>query len=209
MSSPKYRTIGRAGSAEIVIEKSRFIAYLRPVRTREEAGIFFDEIRRRHHDARHHVPCFVIGDAMQEKWSSEDGEPQGTAGAPMLQLLVSEGVTNAAAIVTRYFGGIKLGTGGLVRAYTAALKSAIEDAGIVDVWAGIEIRYRMSYAAFEKMKAVAARDGYIVSGAEYEDAVTFTISGSAECEETLRLAASSAAGADAEPISVRTTEIFR
>jgi len=202
----KYRTIGKAGSAEIVIEKSRFIAYLRPVRTREEAAIFFDEIRRRHHDARHHVPCFVIGVDMREKWSSEDGEPQGTAGAPMLQLLVSEGITNVAAIVTRYFGGIKLGTGGLARAYTAALKSALEDAGIVDVGAGVAIRYRMSYSAFEKMKTVAARDGYDVSDAVYGDAVTFTISGAAECEDAIRLAASAVAGADVEPLSVSATE---
>jgi uncharacterized YigZ family protein len=175
---------------------------------REEAEFFFDEIRKQHRDARHNVPCFVIGDEMQEKWSSEDGEPQGTAGAPMLQALVSEGITNAAAIVTRYFGGIKLGTGGLVRAYTTVLKSAIGDAGIVDVIEGVAIRYRMPYAAYEKMKAVAARQGYAVTDAEYGDAVTFTVSGEAFQKEAIRLSASSATGTEAEPISVRATEIL-
>jgi uncharacterized YigZ family protein len=205
----KYRTIEGEGSAEIIAEKSRFIAYVRPVRSRDEAEIFFTEIRRRHHDARHNVPCFVAGEDMNERWSSEDGEPQGTAGAPMLRLLVSEGITDTAAVVTRYFGGVKLGTGGLVRAYTAALKAALADAGVADVTMGIELRYRMSYAAFEKMKAVAAREGWAVSDAEYGDAVMFTVSGPYECEDAIRAAASFVAGEDTVPVSVGAAEISR
>jgi uncharacterized YigZ family protein len=196
-----YRTVGGEGSAELVVERSRFIAYLRPVRTREEAEAFFAEIRKRHHGAKHNVPCFVLGRDMGERWSSEDGEPQGTAGAPMLQLLVSEGVTDVAAVVTRYFGGVKLGTGGLVRAYTAALKAALADAGIVDVAPGISLRYRMSYPAFEKMRAAAARAGWTVSGAEYGDDVAFTVTGPEGDAKAVRLAASSAAGADIRPFS--------
>jgi uncharacterized YigZ family protein len=203
-----YRTIRGEGSAEITVEKSRFIAYLRPVRTREEADSFFAEIRRRHHDARHNVPCFVIGDAMQEKWSSEDGEPQGTAGAPMLQLLSGEGVTFAAAMVTRYFGGIKLGTGGLARAYTAALKAALDDAGTVDISIGVSVRFRMDYAAFEKMKAACARWGYGVEDAEYSGDVEFSVTGPAGSEEAIRTAASNVAGKELTPLEVLETEVL-
>jgi uncharacterized YigZ family protein len=205
----KYRTIEGEGSAEIVVEKSRFIAYVRPVRSRDEAEIFFTEIRRRHHDARHNVPCFVVGKSMDERWSSEDGEPQGTAGAPMLRLLVSEGITDAAAVVTRYFGGVKLGTGGLVRAYTVALKAALADAGVADVTMGVELRYRMTYSAFEKMKAAAARGGWSMSDSDYGDAVTFTVSGPYECEDAMRTAASFVAGEDIDPVSVGAAEISR
>jgi uncharacterized YigZ family protein len=204
-----YRTIEGEGSAEIVVEKSRFIAYMRPVRSRDEAEIFFAEIRRRHHDARHNVPCFVAGEDMNERWSSEDGEPQGTAGAPMLRLLVSEGVTNAAAVVTRYFGGVKLGTGGLVRAYTAALKAALADAGVVDVTMGVALRYKVTYSAFEKMKAAAAREGWSVSGAEYGDAVTFTVSGPYDREDAMRATASFIVGSDTAPLNVGIAEISR
>jgi uncharacterized YigZ family protein len=202
-----YRTIGGEGFGEVVIEKSRFIAYLRPVSSRDEAEAFFAEIKRRHHDARHNVPCFVIGEGRGEQWSSDDGEPQGTAGAPMLRLLVSEGVTNVAAVVTRYFGGVKLGTGGLVRAYTAALKAALADAGTVDVRVGIALRYRMSYPAFEKLKSVAAKSGWNVTDAEYGDAVTFTVSGPDNEEDAINLAASSAAGADTKPIQKEKAKI--
>ncbi|MDR1495383.1 MAG: IMPACT family protein [Clostridiales Family XIII bacterium] len=201
----QYRTIGKEGFAEIVVSRSRFIAYLRPARTREEAELFFKEIRRRHRDARHNVPCFVVGEDMREQWSSEDGEPQGTAGAPMLQLLVSEGVTNAAAVVTRYFGGVKLGTGGLVRAYTVALKAALADAGVVEMTRGVALRYRMAYPAFEKMKAAAAKRVWTVMDADYGDVVTFTLSGPEEDEAEMRLTASAAAGADAQPVDTRAT----
>ncbi|MDR3353998.1 MAG: YigZ family protein [Synergistaceae bacterium] len=207
-AASEYKTLGGEGYAEIVVDRSRFIAYLRPVRSRGEAEVFFAEIRKRHHGAKHNVPCFVLGSDMGERWSSEDGEPQGTAGAPMLQLLVSEGVTDVAAVVTRYFGGVKLGTGGLVRAYTAALKAALADAGIVDVAPGISIRYRMSYPAFEKMRAAAARAGWTVSGAEYGDDVAFNVTGPEDAVAAMRLAASSAAGANIQPVSVEAAEIL-
>jgi putative IMPACT (imprinted ancient) family translation regulator len=144
---------------------------------------------------------------MSERWSSEDGEPQGTAGAPMLQLLVSEGVTHAAAIVTRYFGGVKLGPGGLVRAYTAALKAALADAGVARVEEGVALRYRMDYPVFEKMKAAAARNGWTVADMDYEETVTFTVSGPCGCEEAVSFAAASAAGEEVAPLSVSRAEL--
>ena len=125
-----YSTVAKEASAEQTIEKSRFITYVRPVSTREEADAFIAEIKKKHKDATHNVPAMVIGEGFQIQWASDDGEPQGTSGAPIVQMLVQEGITNVAVVVTRYFGGIKLGTGGLVRAYTSSAKLGLEAAGI-------------------------------------------------------------------------------
>ena len=111
-----YSTVFSEARAEQEIERSKFITTVRPVNTREEAEEFFAEVRKEFKDATHNVPAMVIGDKMQIQWASDDGEPQGTSGAPIVQMLVREGITNTALVVTRYFGGIKLGTGGLVRA---------------------------------------------------------------------------------------------
>ncbi|MFR8853902.1 MAG: IMPACT family protein, partial [Oscillospiraceae bacterium] len=111
-----YKTVEKEASASQIIEKSKFITYVKPVSSKEEADAFIAEIRKKHKDATHNVPAMVIGDKMQLQWASDDGEPQGTSGAPMVKLLTSEEITDTVIVVTRYFGGIKLGTGGLVRA---------------------------------------------------------------------------------------------
>ena len=113
-----YKTVEKEASASQIIEKSKFITYVKPVSSKEEADAFIAEIRKKHKDATHNVPAMVIGDKMQLQWASDDGEPQGTSGAPMVKLLTSEEITDTVIVVTRYFGGIKLGTGGLVRAFT-------------------------------------------------------------------------------------------
>ena len=128
-----YSTVRGAASAEQIIEKSRFIAYVAPVSDREEAEAFITSIRKKHKDATHNVPAMVLGDKMQTQWASDDGEPQGTSGAPIVQMLVAQGITNVVVVVTRYFGGIKLGTGGLVRAYTSSAKLGLAAAGVCDV----------------------------------------------------------------------------
>ncbi len=128
-----YKTIEKEASIEVIIDKSRFIGYAKPITTREEGQEFIEKIKRMHKDATHNVPAIVTGDSHQFQWASDDGEPQGTSGPPILQMLVQEGVTDIAIVVTRYFGGIKLGTGGLVRAYTSAAKKAIEAGRIVSV----------------------------------------------------------------------------
>jgi uncharacterized YigZ family protein len=203
----KYRTVLKESSAELTVRKSRFIARVRPVLTRGEADIFFDEIRREHHAARHNVPAFIIGGKVREEWSSEDVEPQGTAGAPILQLLSGEGITNAALMVTRYFGGIKLGTGGLARAYTGAAKAVLLKAGVCDVAAGVRLRYEMGYQAFERLRAVAAREVYEIANAEYGGNVNFFLCGPLEREGEMRKAAASAHGADIAPLSVDEADI--
>lgn len=159
-----YRTINSEATVEQVINKSKFIANIHPVQSREEAEEFFDLIRKEHRLATHNVPAMVIGDKLQLQWASDDGEPQGTSGPPILQLLVSERITNVAIIVTRYYGGIKLGTGGLVRAYTSSAKLALEEAGICGV-AEMAILYGdISYSDHSKITTVLPEwDAEIIS----------------------------------------------
>ena len=127
----QYRTVGKSGEAELVIEKSQFISYAAPAATEEEALEFIQAIKKKHRDATHNVPAYVIGENNDIQRFSDDGEPSGTAGVPMLEVLKKEDLRDTVLVVTRYFGGIKLGTGGLVRAYTKAAKLALEAAGIV------------------------------------------------------------------------------
>ena len=126
-----YRTVGQVGEAEIIIEKSLFIGYAAPAGTEEEALEFIQTIKKKHRDATHNVPAYVIGENNAVQRFSDDGEPSGTAGVPMLEVLKKEDLRDTVLVVTRYFGGIKLGAGGLVRAYTKAAKAALEAAGIV------------------------------------------------------------------------------
>ncbi|MEL7655426.1 MAG: YigZ family protein, partial [Bacillota bacterium] len=126
----KYKTVMKEAEIEQIIDKSRFIGYIKPVESREEAEAFITQIRSKHKAATHNVPAFVIGEQFQQQWASDDGEPQGTSGAPIVQMLVKEGITNIVLVITRYFGGIKLGTGGLVRAYTGTAKLALEEGQI-------------------------------------------------------------------------------
>ena len=181
-----YKTVAGEASAENEIEKSRFIAYIKPVETRDEADEFIKTIRAKHRDATHNVPAIVLGDKMQVQWASDDGEPQGTSGAPMVQMLVSEGITNVCIVVTRYFGGIKLGTGGLVRAYTQSAKLGIEAAGVKEVcerfFAQTEIDYKY-YDAFQKMEE---KGDFAIEEAAYADKITIVLSTESEKEEQLK-----------------------
>lgn len=150
-----YSTVRKVASAEQIIEKSRFIAYVSPAETREEAEEFIASIRKKHKDATHNVPAMVLGDKFQIQWASDDGEPQGTSGAPIVKMLVAQGITNVAVVVTRYFGGIKLGTGGLVRAYTSSAKLGLEAAGICDVCRRSVLTYALDYTYLAKLQNLA------------------------------------------------------
>lgn len=126
-----YKTVAGFGQAEIVIDKSTFIGSAQPIQSEEEALAFIQENKKKYRDAAHHVPAYVLGETNEIQRCNDDGEPSGTAGVPMLEVLKKEEVRNAAVVVTRYFGGIKLGAGGLVRAYTKGAKIALEAAGII------------------------------------------------------------------------------
>ncbi len=151
-----YKTVRREAEATQTIEKSKFIAYVKPVESKEEAEAFIAAIRKKHRDATHNVPAMVIGDKFQIQWTSDDGEPQGTSGAPMVQMLVKEGVTNVVVVVTRYFGGIKLGTGGLVRAYTSSAKLGLAAAEVCSVQEICSMNVTVDYTYLQKLQNMAA-----------------------------------------------------
>ncbi len=172
------KTVRGRGSAEQTIEKSRFIAYVSPAKSREEAESFIAEIRAKHRDATHNVPAMVIGDKMQIQWGSDDGEPGGTAGTPMAQLLAKEGITDVAVVVTRYFGGIKLGPGGLVRAYTSSCKLGLEAAGICEIREMTAVNAEIEYSVLAKLQNLAktqnigSEGGFEIEDISYTDRVT-------------------------------------
>ena len=170
-----YSTVRRQAQAEQIIEKSRFITYVSPAETKEEADAFIASIRKKHKDATHNVPAMVLGDKLQVQWASDDGEPQGTSGAPMVQLLVNEGITNVVIVVTRYFGGIKLGTGGLVRAYTSSAKLGLEAAGICDVEEMCLLTYEIDYTYLAMLQNLAGSGFFTISDIKYTDVVEVTL----------------------------------
>lgn len=188
-----YKTVRKAAEAEQTIEKSRFIAYVSPAQTREEAEAFIAAVRKKHKDATHNVPAMVLGEQQQIQWASDDGEPQGTSGAPMVQMLVREGITNVVIVVTRYFGGIKLGTGGLLRAYTSSAKLGLEAAGICEVKEMCQLSYETDYGALAKLQK--AQGAFTIADIAYTDVVTLQLYCTPEAEaEVMRLLADLTAG---------------
>jgi uncharacterized YigZ family protein len=167
----RYRSIKREAFVEQIIEKSRFIGHAKPVETREEALEFFSRIKSLHKTATHNVPALVIGEKSQLQWASDDGEPQGTSGAPIVQMLVKEGITNIAIIVTRYFGGVKLGTGGLVRAYTGVAKLSVESAGICDVQEMSTLKVKLDYSCLGRLQNLGDGKLFTIGNIVYEDKI--------------------------------------
>lgn len=167
-----YKTVKEEAIAEQVIDKSRFITHICPVETKEEADEFIKKIKTEHKSATHNVPAMVIGDKFQIQWASDDGEPQGTSGAPMVQMLVNEGVTNVVIVVTRYFGGIKLGTGGLVRAYTSSAKLGIEAAQVCEVKELACLEVKMDYTYLQIFQNMAKSHPFEIGEIKYEDKIT-------------------------------------
>ncbi len=190
-----YSTVRGQGQAEQIIEKSRFIAYVSPASTKEEAVDFIAAIRKKHKDATHNVPAMVLGDKFQVQWASDDGEPQGTSGAPMVQLIVNEGITNVVVVVTRYFGGIKLGTGGLVRAYTSSAKLGLEAAGICDVEEMCLLTYEVDYTYLAKLQNLSSSDDiFTISDIDYTNVVSVTLCTPPERQEEVMKAVTNLTG---------------
>jgi len=170
-----YRTIINEAIAEQIIDKSRFIAHAKPAETKEEADAYIASIRLKHKDATHNVPAMVIGDKFQVQWASDDGEPQGTSGAPIVQMLVKENITNAAIVVTRYFGGVKLGTGGLVRAYTSSAKLGLTAAGICRVQNMTLLGIKLEYTYLSKIRNIASSENFEIAEMLYADNVSLKL----------------------------------
>jgi uncharacterized YigZ family protein len=181
-----YATAAGEAESELVIEKSRFIGCVRPVQGRAEADAFFAARRALHRAATHNVPALVLGEKGELQWASDDGEPQGTSGAPILRLLVAEGLTNVALMVTRYFGGVKLGTGGLSRAYAGAARLTLEAAGVCDVGERALLTYRIDYGLLGKLQNLARRgDLFQIEDTVFGAAVVVTLASPSENADAL------------------------
>lgn len=173
----EYATISGRAIAEIEEKKSRFIGHLAHVENEEKALAFLDEIRAEHRMARHNVYAYILrGEGASERIRySDDGEPQKTAGLPTLQTLQHAGLTDVACVVTRYFGGTLLGTGGLVRAYTQATQAAIAAAERVTVSVCVDIVLRIAYPLYDQAVRIASDCGAKTLDTQYADAVTMTL----------------------------------
>ena len=163
----------QAGQAELVEKRSRFIGQVWRVDSEEEARARIEEARKQYHDARHHCWCYIIKDGAVRY--SDDGEPQGTAGQPMLNVFQREGVVNVCCVVTRYFGGILLGAGGLARAYTQGAKDALDAAGVSVVRRWVELLLPCSYGQFERVKLETQAYGGTVLEADYGADIALTV----------------------------------
>ena len=166
-----YKSVYEYSEAEYIVEKSRFIAHASPAESVEEAKLFVAEIKDKYKDATHNVPAFIVGQGMEHQWASDDGEPQGTSGMPILKLISASELTNTVIVVTRYFGGIKLGTGGLARAYTHAAKLAIEKSGICEVTEGVSLKYRFDYTYLSKLQSISSDSGFTITDIAYSDVI--------------------------------------
>lgn len=168
---PEYKTVYRGGEGEITEKKSRFIANVVPVSSEEEAVEFIESIRKKYWDARHHCFAYIIGEKSELKRFSDDGEPGGTAGKPILEVLAKEGVSNTAIVVTRYFGGTLLGTGGLVRAYGAAAKAGLSAAAVISKIPGMRLSIGTDYTGLGKIQYILGQRGITVLDTVYTDKV--------------------------------------
>ncbi len=170
-----YRVLLEGAEGEIIEKKSRFIATIRKVETEEEAVQFIEEMKKKYWDARHNCSAFVIGSRAELTRCSDDGEPSGTAGRPMLEVLLGEGVRNIAVVVTRYFGGVLLGTGGLVRAYTQAVKEGLLNCSIGVMVHGYEVAIQTDYNGVGKVLYLLGQYGLEPVNSDYGVDVTLRI----------------------------------
>ena len=146
----EYRTIKEDGQVQEEIKKSRFICHAKRVYNEEEARDFISAIKKEHYKATHNCSAFIVGERSEIKRTSDDGEPSGTAGVPMLGVLENHNLTNVCMVVTRYFGGIKLGAGGLIRAYAGSVALAVKEIGIIEIKEQAGIFIQMSYAQYQE-----------------------------------------------------------
>lgn len=158
----------KGGQGEITEKKSRFIATVRPVESEDEAVSFINETKKKYWDARHNCSAFVIGKRQELTRCSDDGEPAGTAGRPMLDVLLKENIHNAAVVVTRYFGGVLLGTGGLVRAYQQATKEGLAASEIIEKKDGAVLFIRTDYTGIGRLQYLFAQEKITVMDTAYE-----------------------------------------
>lgn len=170
-----YKTLHKFGSDEYIVEKSTFIGYAKPINTEQEAIDFVNEIKKKHKDATHNVWAYTVGENMNIQRYSDDGEPQGTAGIPTLEVIKKEDLRDVVVVVTRYFGGIKLGAGGLVRAYTKGAKIGIEAGIVIEKVKYTEVRIKIEYTQLGKIQNEIMNLGFTVKDTVYSEDVEIIV----------------------------------
>lgn len=171
----EYLTVDREASTEFEVKRSRFICYAKPTVTEEEAAAFIEEIRTKHWDAKHNVPVYILDRGRVQRYS-DDGEPQGTAGVPALDVLKKEGVTDCTVVITRYFGGILLGTGGLVRAYSHGASLALQAAEIVRMVPYTVLSFSCDYSFYGRVPSLLSESEGITLDTVFGEAVEIKVS---------------------------------
>lgn len=182
----KHKAIFQGGCGEIIEKKSRFISHVQAVESVEEAQEFIEAVKKKYWDARHNCSAFSIGETNPLTRCSDDGEPGGTAGKPILEVIQGSGICNIVIVVTRYFGGTLLGTGGLVRAYTDAAKAGLENSVIIEKVPGIRVKIDTEYTDLGKIQYILAQNQVTVENTEYTDKVEIQALFPEEEKETLK-----------------------
>lgn len=190
-----YRVVLEGGQGEITEKKSRFIATVRAVTTEEEAVAFLNEMKKKYWDASHNCSAFVIGRKAELTRCSDDGEPSGTAGRPMLEVLLGEGIRNTAVVVTRYFGGTLLGTGGLVRAYSAAVKAGLEASRLGTMRFGTRLLVETDYNGAGKIQYILGQKKITPDHTVYTDRVQIQVTLPGEMTDGFKKEVTEATGA--------------
>ncbi|MEJ8787794.1 MULTISPECIES: YigZ family protein [Dorea] len=173
--SEEYKAVYEGGEGELIEKKSRFIATVIPAESEEEALAFIEAMKKKYWNATHNCSAYVIGEKGQLKRCSDDGEPSGTAGRPMLEVLEGEGIRNVAVVVTRYFGGTLLGTGGLVRAYSASVKAGLASSVIITKIPGVKLKIETDYTGLGKIQYLLGEMGIRTLDSQYTDHVELDV----------------------------------
>lgn len=202
----RYRTVYEGGEGELTEKKSRFIATVRPVEREEDALSFIEEMRKKYWDARHNCYAYTIGENREFTRASDDGEPSGTAGRPMLDVLLGEKLYNTAVVVTRYFGGVLLGTGGLVRAYSGAVQAGLAASTVIEKTRGTILAVTTDYTGIGKIQYIAGERDIPVLDSEYTEKVVMKLMVPFDCLSELEKALTEATSGRAD--LVREKEVY-
>ncbi len=181
-----YRTVQGYGQKEIEINKSRFIAYVDQIDSEEAAVAFVEQIKKKHWNATHNCSAYMIGEHDQHQKADDDGEPSGTAGKPILEIIKKSGLKNTVIVVTRYFGGIKLGAGGLIRAYGKSASAGIKETGMIERQGHTRIGVEIDYTFLGMLENQLRVQGYLIDDKEFTDKITLIVLEKLGQEEVLK-----------------------
>lgn len=170
-----FHIVYKGGTGEIIVKKSKFIANVLPIKTEEDANLFIEKMKKKHYNAAHNCFAYTIGMEDEITRCSDDGEPSRTAGLPMLNVLLGEQLHNVVVVVTRYFGGTLLGTGGLVRAYQEAVKEGLKNCTIIEKQKGIQLQLELDYTLVGKIQYLLSEEKIPIIDSSYTDIVSFTL----------------------------------